>query len=144
MLNDSNLIKSIIKNYFFSTVKESIAKSLLTVPIVTHNPTLFFLSFWHLEQVYWERQIPCVCVCGVFQCSVCNLRGVYISIVNQTKQRLCQWCKHRELNLLQFTTRSSSANLTVQEIKSLLNYSICFPCRAMRADIIYNWRFSRL
>lgn len=108
----------------------------------TRNPISFFLSFWHLEQVYWERQIPCISLCAVCQCSVCDLRGVYISIVNQTKQRLCQWCKHRELNLPQFTARSSPANLTVQEIKSLLNYSICFPCRTMRADIIYNWRFS--
>lgn len=75
------------------------------------------------------------------QCSVCDLRGVYISIVNQTKQRLCQWCKHRELKLLQFTARSSWANLNVQEIKSLLNYSICFPRGTTRANVIYNWRF---
>ena len=144
------LTQSIIRNNC-STIQGNIDKTHFTTPSIQHPHTctliiqsLSSFLFWHLEQVYLERQISCISLCAVLQCSVCNLRGVSISIVNQTKQSLCQWCKHRELNLLQFTTRSSSANLTAQEIKSPLNYSICFLCRTMRADIIYNWRFSRL
>lgn len=121
-----------------TTISYDRAKTLCTVPIVTlvfkhsHNPVLFFLLFWHREQVYWESQISCISLCALCHCSLRDLRGVCINIVNQAKQRLCQWCKQRELNLLQFTARSSSANLTVQEIKSLLSYSICLSCTIMR------------
>lgn len=116
------------------------AKNLLTAPsghVYTHTNTQVLILpviLTHKASILIEVEVARQFVCSV---SMCNLRGVYISIVNQTKQRLCQQCKHRELNLLQFTARSSSANLAAQEIMFLLNYSVCFPCGTMREDIIY-------
>lgn len=74
------------------------------------NPPTAPLLFWHLGQVYWRRQWARISSRPASRFTVCNLRGGHISIVNQTKQRLCQRCKHAELNLPQFTARSPSAN----------------------------------
>ena len=123
------------------------------------KPVSLSSRFWQAERVHSRRLVLCV-VCVV--CSVCctqsELRAVCfvrvvcgvlctlrcvgsqcviwkrvdISIVNQTKQRLCQRCKHRELNLLQFTARSSSANLPVWE-ESNLHW---FTASAFHAELL--------
>ena len=74
--------------------------------------------------------VLCALWCVGSQCVI--WKRVDICIVNQTKQRQRQRCKHRELNLLQFTARSSSANLPVWE-ESNLHW---FTASAFHAELL--------